>query len=139
MHQHRRETPATHEQAEAATTLAREQGFAFFLARGTVVHGWALAMQGQGEEGIAEIRQGLAADLATGSVFFHPYYLGLLAEAYGEGGHPEEELRTCSRSSTTSTLAPGRGANCSSRKMEPHLVGIQVHGRVMSELDAPAS
>ncbi len=89
LHQHRREPTATHEQAEAAMALAREQGFAFFLARGTVVHGWALAMQGQDEAGIAEIRQGVAADLATGSIFFHSYYLGLLAEAHAERGHLE--------------------------------------------------
>jgi predicted ATPase len=44
-------------------------------------------MHGQGEAGLAEIRQGLAADLATGSTLFQPYFLGLLAEAYGAGGH----------------------------------------------------
>jgi TOMM system kinase/cyclase fusion protein len=92
LHQHRREAPAAHEQAEAATTLATEQGFAYWLARGTVLHGWALAMQGQAEQGIAEMRQGLTADLATGAKVMQPYYLGLLAEAYGEGGHPEEGL-----------------------------------------------
>ena len=49
-------------------------------------------MQGQAEQGIAEMRQGLAADLATGAKVMQPYYLGLLAEAYGEAGHPEEGL-----------------------------------------------
>jgi predicted ATPase len=49
-------------------------------------------MQGQGEAGIAEIRQGLAADLATGSRLWQPYCLGLLAEAYGAGGHPDAGL-----------------------------------------------
>ena len=92
LHQHRREAPAAIEQAEAATTLATEQGFAYWLARGTVLHGWALAMQGQAEQGIAEMRQGLTADLATGAKVMQPYYLGLLAEAYGEGGHSEEGL-----------------------------------------------
>ena len=67
LHQHRHEASAAHEQAEAATTLATEQGFAYWLARGTVLHGWALAMQGQAEQGIAEMRQGLTADPATGS------------------------------------------------------------------------
>ena len=92
LHQHRCEAPAAYEQAEAATTLATEQGFAYWLARGTVLHGWALAMQGQAEQGIAEMRQGLTADLATEAKVMQPYYLGLLAEAYGEGGHPEEGL-----------------------------------------------
>ena len=81
-----------HEQAAAAMTLATEQGFAQWVARGTVLHGWALAMQGQGEAGLAGMRQGLAAELATGSTLLRPYFLGLLAEAYGAGGHPDEGL-----------------------------------------------
>ena len=47
--------------------LSREHGFAFFLAEATFFRGWALAEQGQGEEGIAQIRQGLAAWRATGA------------------------------------------------------------------------
>jgi predicted ATPase len=93
LHQHRREAAEAHEQAEVAMTLATERGFTLWMARGTVLHGWALAMQGQGEAGIAEIRQGLVAALATGSKLFQPYFLGLLAEAYVEGGHPEAGLK----------------------------------------------
>jgi predicted ATPase len=92
VYQYRREVPAVHAQAAAATTLATAQGFASWAARGTVLHGWALAMQGQSEAGLAEIRQGLAADLATGDTVYRPYFLGLLAEASGVGGHPDEGL-----------------------------------------------
>ena len=92
VHQWRREASAAHEQATAATTLATAQGFVPWVARGTLLHGWALAMQGQSEAGMAEIRQGLTADLATGSTLYQLYSLGLLAEAYGESGHPDEGL-----------------------------------------------
>jgi predicted ATPase len=92
VHQWRREVAAAHAQATAAMTLVTAQGFAQFGLRGTVLHGWALAMQGQSEAGLAEIRQGLAAELATESTLFQPYFLGLLAEAYGVGGHPEAGL-----------------------------------------------
>jgi predicted ATPase len=84
--------PAAHGQAEAAITLATAQGFAQWLTRGTVLRGWALARQGQGEAGMAEMHQGLAADLATGSTLWQPYYLVLLAEAYGAGGRAAEGL-----------------------------------------------
>ncbi len=50
----------TQEWAEAAITLAREQGFPVWLGQGTILQGWALAEQGQVEEGITQIRQGLA-------------------------------------------------------------------------------
>jgi predicted ATPase len=92
VHQWRREALAVHAQAAAAMTLATAQGFAQRVARGTVLHGWALAMQGQGEAGLAEMRQGLAAELATGATLWQPYSLSLLAEAYGAGGHPEAGL-----------------------------------------------
>jgi predicted ATPase len=92
VHQCRREARAAHEQAAVAMTLATEQGFVQWVARGTVLHGWALALQGQSEAGIAAMQQGLAADLATGSMLYRPYFLGLLAEAYGAGGHPDEGL-----------------------------------------------
>jgi predicted ATPase len=92
LHQYRREALAAHEQAESAMTLAAEQGFTQWLAWGTVLHGWARAMRGQGETGLAEMRQGVAADLATGARVMQPYFLGLSAEAYGEAGHPEAGL-----------------------------------------------
>jgi predicted ATPase len=51
VYQFRRDVPAVHEQAEAAVALSTEQGFPHRAALGTSVRGWALAMQGQGEEG----------------------------------------------------------------------------------------
>jgi class 3 adenylate cyclase/tetratricopeptide (TPR) repeat protein len=57
----RRDMLAVHEQAEAAVALATAQGFPQWVAQGTSLRGWALAMQGQGEEGIAQVRQGIAA------------------------------------------------------------------------------
>jgi predicted ATPase len=93
LHQRRTERLAAKEQAEALVTLATEQGFALRLAQGTILRSWALAMQGQGKEGIAQLHQGLAAYQATGAEVERPYYLALLAEAYGKDGQPEEGLR----------------------------------------------
>ncbi len=57
----RREVQPVRERAEATIMLSTEQGSAFWLAWGGMTfRGWALAVQGQ-EEGIAQIRQGLAA------------------------------------------------------------------------------
>jgi predicted ATPase len=92
-HQYRREGQAAQERAEAGIALATEQGFAEYLARGTILRGWALAEQGQNEAGIAQMRQGLGAHQATGTGVSRPHYLALLAEAYGKGGQTEEGLR----------------------------------------------
>jgi predicted ATPase/class 3 adenylate cyclase len=91
LHQFLREAEAAQQQAQALITLCNEQGFSH-LFRGTIQRGWALAEQGQAEEGIQQIHQGMAAVRATGTELFRPYYLALLAEAYGKTGQIEEGL-----------------------------------------------
>ena len=92
LHQFRRERQAAQERAEAMMALSSDQGFPEFLACGTILRGWALAVQGQGEEGIAQIRQGWAVWRATGAELWRPHWLALLAEAYGKVGQTEEGL-----------------------------------------------
>jgi tetratricopeptide (TPR) repeat protein len=93
LHQYRWEGQAAQKRAEAAITLSTEQGFPFFLAWGTMLRGWTLAEQGQGEEGIAQIREGLAAFRDIESEVLQPYFLALLAEMHGKVGQAEEGLR----------------------------------------------
>jgi predicted ATPase len=88
----RREVPAAQAHAEATVRLASEQGFAFWVAWGTTVRGWALVAQGQEAEGIAQIEQGLAAYRATGAGFHLPWLLPLLIEAYGKRGETAAAL-----------------------------------------------
>jgi predicted ATPase/class 3 adenylate cyclase len=92
LHNLRGEAQAAQERVEAEIALSTEQGFALFLAEGAMNRGWALVMQGQGEEGIAHLRQGLAARRATGAEFGQPAYLAMLAAAYGIVGQTEEGL-----------------------------------------------
>jgi predicted ATPase len=92
LHQCRREWQLVQERAEAAIAIAAEQGFAIWVALGTILRGWALAAQGQREEGIAQIRWGLDAYKATGGVSGLPYWLALLAMACAQVGQREEGL-----------------------------------------------
>jgi predicted ATPase len=92
LHRLRREAKAVRERAAAAITLSTEQGLTAFLAWGTIQHGWSLAAQGQGAEGMAQIRQGVATFQATGIQAYQPYHLALLAEAYARAGQGEEGL-----------------------------------------------
>ena len=91
LHGHRREWSTAQERAEAALALSTAQGFGHWVGQATFQRGWALAAQGQGEEGIAHMRQGLAAIRATGAVV-RPRVLARLAEAYGGIGQAEEGL-----------------------------------------------
>jgi predicted ATPase len=92
LHHLRREATLTQAHAEAAMTLATDQEFLQILAQATPQRGWALAASGHGEEGIAQIRQGLAAYQVTGAIRDQPYHLALLAEAYAQAGETTEGL-----------------------------------------------
>jgi predicted ATPase len=92
VHCFRREHEAAREHAEALIALTTEQGLPFWLAWGTMARGWALVGQGEGEAGIIQIRQGLAAFRASGGEQAKTYSLAWLAQAYGKGGQVKEGL-----------------------------------------------
>ncbi|HEV8715848.1 MAG TPA: adenylate/guanylate cyclase domain-containing protein [Candidatus Binatia bacterium] len=91
-HQFCGERQSVQEHAEALIILATEQGLPYFVERGLIARGWALSEQGQGEEGIAQIRQGLAAYRARGAELYQSHFLALLAEAYRKVGQTAEGL-----------------------------------------------
>ena len=91
-HQLRREVRCTQERAATTIILATEQGFPYWIAVCSMLHGWALAHQGRAKEGVEQINQGLIAFRATGGEITRPYYLALLAEAYEIMGQPEAGL-----------------------------------------------
>jgi predicted ATPase len=90
--QFRREEHLAQDAAEAVIALCREQGFAYYRAWGTIIQGWGLTAMQQSEEGIAQMRRGIAAMQATGAQLRGPYYLALLAEACGQAGQVDAGL-----------------------------------------------
>jgi predicted ATPase len=92
VHQCRQEVKATQDGAEAMIELGTQQGIAFFLSWGTILRGWALAKQGQKEEGLQQMRQGLAACRATGAKVGESRWFALLAEIYAEIGQVQQAI-----------------------------------------------
>jgi predicted ATPase len=92
LHYFLREGPAAHTRAEAAMTFAREQGFPHWVAVGQIQRGWAVAVQGEGTEGIAEMHRGVAALRATGTELWRPEALAMLADACRAMAHTAEGL-----------------------------------------------
>ena len=101
LHHLRREAPLTQARAEAAMTIATDQGFPQQLAQAMPLRGWALAASGHGEEGITQIQQGLAAYRATGATRDRPYHLALLAEASAQVGQTTEGLEALAEALAT--------------------------------------
>src|SRR5712691_10608187 len=82
-------------------TIATDQGFSELFARVTPLRGWALTACGHGEEGRAQIQQGLAAYQATGATRDRPYNLALLAEASAQEGQTTEGLEALAEALAT--------------------------------------
>ena len=57
-------------------------------------------MQGRGEEGLAQIRQGIAAWRATGAAVFVPYLSTLLADVSAHLGHSDDGLQALTEAHT---------------------------------------
>jgi predicted ATPase len=90
-HQFRRDSAETLEHAEAVQRLAAEQGLPFYSAGGSILRGWSLAQQGQAEEGVAQVREGLAAS-STAAPRSRNQFRAVLAEVCGNAGKVEEGL-----------------------------------------------
>ena len=74
-------------------TVSNEQDFPLWSGMGMIIRGWALAKEGQGIEGLAQIRQGIAEWQVTGFELEWPHFLALLAEAHETVDQPEEGLK----------------------------------------------
>ncbi len=92
LHSFRREWQAAQAYTEETITLSARHGFALFSAGATMGQGWILVKQGRLQEGISQIRQGLSTWQAIGAELLRPYWLGVLAEAYGIAGRAGEGL-----------------------------------------------
>jgi len=100
IYQLRRDVPATYEHAEAAVVLSTEQGFTQWMSLGTILRGWAMAMQGQGEVGMAQVRQGITTWRATGAALLVPFFCTALADICDHLGHTADSLQALDEAHT---------------------------------------
>lgn len=121
LHMYRRE-PA--EVATVGTELVRigvDQRFGLALPVGLFHQGWALAEQGQPDEGIARMRAGIQASLNLGARFGLTHHLAVLADSCLRAGRIEEGL-----AGVAEALAI---AEAGWRSMNPELYRIQAELR----------
>jgi DNA-binding winged helix-turn-helix (wHTH) protein/tetratricopeptide (TPR) repeat protein len=113
LHQCRGDCAAAARWAQEEIDLAAEEGFSFWLAGGQVFRGWARVAAGaraggadDAEGGLADIRRGLDAWIATGSRTYHSYFLGLYADALQRLGRHREALRPLDEGLSAAQLLP---------------------------------
>ena len=86
----RRDVRAVQAQAETALDLVSEHALPVWGELAALARGWALAEQGQVEEGIAQMRHALGLMHTVGFYLSGPQHLVLPAEAYGRAGQANE-------------------------------------------------
>jgi len=82
----------TERSASKVIELSTHYNFAFWLAIGSILRGWALSASGATVEGIACIKNGIQEYRVAGQVLGMPYFLGLKAEALYLAGRTAEAL-----------------------------------------------
>jgi predicted ATPase len=91
LRQYRWEVRAAQENAESLIAHTAEHGLTDYWGWATGVRGWAMVQQGRSQEGIAQLRESLAAFSPT-EALLRPYFLCLLAEACTETGRFDDGL-----------------------------------------------
>ena len=76
--------------------LSTRQNFAYWLAGGEVLRGWARSVSGDTAEGLSWIEDGIVDWRATGAMLQVPYYLALKAEALHLADRTSEALEAIS-------------------------------------------
>ena len=94
LYQFARETGRARDLAEQAILLATEHEYAYRVAEGKIIRGWALAAAGNSGAGLDELSDGLDAYQAMGSRVDLPYFLALKAETLRYAGRINESLAT---------------------------------------------
>jgi predicted ATPase/class 3 adenylate cyclase len=92
LRQFRGDAPATRALADEALAFSETHGLAFMSAMASILKGWVLTGEGDLGEGIAQMRRGLAAQVATGAELATPYWLCLIADACLQSGASREGL-----------------------------------------------
>ena len=88
----RGEPLAAQQHLERAAAIGRQEGFAFQLALGASLEGWALVMLGQPDDAIARLRAGLEGYQTTGAMIGRPGILSILGYATAMTGRRDDGL-----------------------------------------------
>jgi predicted ATPase len=82
----------TRSYANTVISICTEHDFPFWAAGGRILDGWAMACQGEVDEGIGKLDEGLAAWRQTGARLWLPIFLALKAEAHAKAGRSDTAL-----------------------------------------------
>jgi predicted ATPase len=92
---------------------------------GEIMRGWALTQQGMLENGILHIRTGMSAFRSTGGEIMLPYFMYLLAEAYGRLGLAKESLGILTEAQAAIESSGERWCEAEVQRLKGELILLQ--------------
>ena len=107
VHACRAEPAETLELVQELRRLAAGDTLPYWVAWGSTLGGWAEAMLGRDETGLAELRDALDRYRSTGAGLFEPWSLGLLAQVHAAAGRSEQALATLESALASPLLSDG--------------------------------
>jgi hypothetical protein len=93
VHWLRAEVPAMHAHVAELLALASREHFPYWTVQATMWRSWALTVQGQPVEGLAQFHQWWTARRASGARTYHTLPMTLMVDAYQRDGQAEMGLR----------------------------------------------
>jgi DNA-binding SARP family transcriptional activator/predicted ATPase len=93
LYQFRREQRKVRELVQEVLEISEKHGFVLYSAWGTALLGWALAEEGEEQDGINHMYKGIDALQAIGVTWTQSNYRALIAQAYAQVGRTQDGLR----------------------------------------------
>jgi predicted ATPase len=118
---------ALRDDAEELARISKGMEFSSFWGTGTCYCGEALARLGQVQEGIAQIREGLAARQSVGARCYGSGILGSLAQAQAEAGQPKAGLNTLAEALALVEQTGERYCEAELHRLRGELLRMQAH------------
>jgi predicted ATPase len=100
LHQFRGDVRMAQRLAESVIEVSHTHGLVLYGAMADVMKGWTLSEQGEEEDGIELMREGLAALDATATALVRPHFLGLLAGALSKLNRIDEAFALLDEATT---------------------------------------
>ena len=96
LHQLRGDWRAAREHAETVIALSDDHGFKYFRGLAEVLHGWQLARERDGTQGIEQMLRGIDACRTAGVKIAIPHFQSMLADVYHREQRTDEALAAVS-------------------------------------------
>ncbi len=116
------------ERAERMAAVADDQQLGFIQPMGTILRGWFLAREGQTDEAVALIGEGLDAYARSGWTLYRPYALALLARVCIDAGRTDDARAAITEALDLSNRTGQRSGEAELRLLEGELLRVEGGG-----------